>query len=57
MTRKDKKNRTCGCWGHTCAIPQKLQEHLKRKNPCRPHIFQKIRDEHFDICQKHHLFE
>nr|CAG8681746.1 12941_t:CDS:1 [Entrophospora candida] len=31
-----KKNRTCERCGYTCATPQKLREHLKRKNPCRP---------------------
>jgi hypothetical protein len=36
MTRKDKKNRTCDRCGKTVATPQKLREHLERKNPCRP---------------------
>ncbi|CAJ0872512.1 7336_t:CDS:10 [Entrophospora sp. SA101] len=34
-----KKNRTCECCGYTCATPQKLHEHLKRKNPCRSQNF------------------
>lgn len=34
-----KKNRTCERCGYTCATPQKLREHLKRKNPCRPQNF------------------
>jgi hypothetical protein len=34
-----KKNRTCERCGYTCATPQKLREHLKRKNPCRPKNF------------------
>ena len=38
MARKDKKNRTCERCGHQCATPQKLREHLNRKNPCRPRI-------------------
>jgi hypothetical protein len=38
MARKDKKNRTCERCGHQCATPQKLREHLNRKNPCRPCI-------------------
>ncbi|CAG8543823.1 5165_t:CDS:2, partial [Acaulospora morrowiae] len=36
MVRKDKKNRTCNRCGKTVATPQKLREHLERKNPCRP---------------------
>jgi hypothetical protein len=36
MTRLDKKNRTCTRCGYTCATPQKLQQHLNRKNPCKP---------------------
>ncbi|CAH1767214.1 9384_t:CDS:1, partial [Entrophospora sp. SA101] len=31
-----KKNRTCERCSYTCATPQKLRSHLKRKNPCRP---------------------
>ncbi|CAG8601945.1 1572_t:CDS:2, partial [Ambispora gerdemannii] len=32
---KDKKNRTCERYEHTCATLQKLCEHLNRQNPCR----------------------
>jgi hypothetical protein len=32
--RIDKKNRTCERCGYTCATPQKLIQHLNRKNPC-----------------------
>nr|CAG8585016.1 12745_t:CDS:2 [Entrophospora candida] len=34
-----KKNGTCEFCGYTCATSQKLHEHLKRKNPCRPQNF------------------
>src|SRR5215213_4287994 len=37
--RIDKKNRTCKRCGYTCATPQKLREHLERKNPCRAQNF------------------
>nr|CAG8657038.1 10337_t:CDS:1 [Entrophospora candida] len=37
-----KKNRTCERCGYTCATPQKLREHLKRKNPCRPQNFMPV---------------
>src|SRR5215469_3534702 len=33
--RSDKKGTTCPCCGHKCSTPQKLREHLKRKNPCK----------------------
>src|SRR4051794_20014828 len=35
-TRTDKKDTICKCCGHECSTPQKLREHLKRKNPCKP---------------------
>ncbi|PKK57615.1 hypothetical protein RhiirC2_797722 [Rhizophagus irregularis] len=35
-TRSDKKDTICKCCGHECLMPQKLREHLKRKNPCKP---------------------
>ncbi|PKY62894.1 hypothetical protein RhiirA4_490268 [Rhizophagus irregularis] len=35
-TRSDKKDTICKCCGHECLTPQKLREHLKRKNPCKP---------------------
>jgi hypothetical protein len=36
MVRKDKKSTTCNRCGRTLATPQKLREHLNRKNPCKP---------------------
>ncbi|CAJ0753264.1 22757_t:CDS:1, partial [Entrophospora sp. SA101] len=42
-----KKNRTCERCGYTCATPQKLRSHLKRKNPCRPQNFVPKIDEEF----------
>ncbi|CAG8780324.1 6134_t:CDS:1, partial [Rhizophagus irregularis] len=35
-TRNDKKDTICKRCGHECSTLQKLCEHLKRKNPCRP---------------------
>ena len=35
-TRSDKKDTICKRCGHECSTPQKLREHLKRKNPCKP---------------------
>jgi hypothetical protein len=35
-TRTDKKDTICECCGHECSTHQKLREHLKRKNPCKP---------------------
>ena len=35
-SRSDKKNTTCKRCGHKCSTPQKLREHLKRKNLCKP---------------------
>src|SRR5436190_18177719 len=35
-TRSDKKDVICKRCGHECSTPQKLREHLKRKNPCKP---------------------
>ncbi|CAG8729026.1 8476_t:CDS:2, partial [Acaulospora morrowiae] len=35
MVRKDKKNRTCDRCSKTVATPQKLREHLERRNPCQ----------------------
>ena len=35
-TRSNKKDTICKRCGHECSTPQKLREHLKRKNPCRP---------------------
>ncbi|PKB98850.1 hypothetical protein RhiirA5_430705 [Rhizophagus irregularis] len=35
-TRSDKKDTICKRCGHECSTPQKLHEHLKRKNPCKP---------------------
>jgi hypothetical protein len=35
-TRNDKKDTICKRCGHECSTPQKLREHLKRKNPCKP---------------------
>src|SRR3954463_5301860 len=35
-TRTDKKDTICKRCGHECSTPQKLREHLKRKNPCKP---------------------
>ena len=34
-TRSDKKDTICKRCGHECSTPQKLREHLKRKNPCK----------------------
>ena len=34
-TRSDKKDTICNRCGHECSTPQKLREHLKRKNPCK----------------------
>ena len=34
--RSDKKGTTCKRCGRECSTPQKLREHLKRKNPCKP---------------------
>ncbi|CAI2171320.1 11435_t:CDS:2, partial [Funneliformis geosporum] len=34
-TRSDKKDTICKRCGQKCSTPQKLREHLKRKNPCR----------------------
>ncbi|CAB4405240.1 unnamed protein product [Rhizophagus irregularis] len=34
-TRSDKKDTICKRCGHECSTPQKLCEHLKRKNPCK----------------------
>ncbi|RIA97194.1 hypothetical protein C1645_814444 [Glomus cerebriforme] len=34
--RSDKKGTTCKHCGRECSTPQKLREHLKRKNPCKP---------------------
>jgi hypothetical protein len=34
-TRSDKKDTICKCCGHKCSTPQKLREHLKRKNLCK----------------------
>src|SRR5581483_3004476 len=35
-TRSDKKDTICKRCGYKCSTPQKLHEHLKRKNPCKP---------------------
>jgi hypothetical protein len=35
-TRSDKKDTICKRCGHECSTPQKLREHIKRKNPCKP---------------------
>ncbi|CAG8816581.1 14581_t:CDS:2, partial [Racocetra persica] len=35
-TKSDKKVRICKCCGSEYSIPQKLREHLKRKNLCKP---------------------
>ena len=35
-TRSDKKDTICKRCGHECSTPQKLREHLKRKNLCKP---------------------
>ena len=35
-TRSNKKDTICKRCGHECSTPQKLREHLKRKNPCKP---------------------
>ncbi|CAG8608065.1 8810_t:CDS:1, partial [Ambispora gerdemannii] len=35
-TRSDKKNTICKRCGHECSTLQKLREHLKRKNLCKP---------------------
>ncbi|GES72575.1 hypothetical protein GLOIN_2v1477922 [Rhizophagus clarus] len=35
-TRSDKKDTICKRCGHECSTPQKLREHHKRKNPCKP---------------------
>src|SRR3954451_11791323 len=35
-TRSDKKDTICKRCGHECPTPQKLREHLKRKNLCKP---------------------
>ena len=35
-TRTDKKDTICERCGHECSTPQKLREHLKWKNPCKP---------------------
>ncbi|CAG8847869.1 9244_t:CDS:2, partial [Racocetra persica] len=32
----DKKVRICKCCGRECSTSQKLREHLKRKNLCKP---------------------
>ncbi|CAB4418401.1 unnamed protein product [Rhizophagus irregularis] len=34
-TKSDKKDTICKRCGHKCLTPQKLREHLKRKNPCK----------------------
>ncbi|GES92707.1 hypothetical protein GLOIN_2v1788036 [Rhizophagus clarus] len=34
-TRSDKKDTICKRCGHECSTPQKLREHLKRKNLCK----------------------
>ncbi|CAB4439155.1 unnamed protein product [Rhizophagus irregularis] len=35
-TRSDKKDTICKRCGYECSTPQKLREHLKRKNLCKP---------------------
>ncbi|CAG8718814.1 17435_t:CDS:2, partial [Acaulospora morrowiae] len=35
-TRSNKRGTTCERCGRECSTPQKLREHLKRKNPCKP---------------------
>jgi len=35
-SRSDKKNTICKRCGRECSTPQKLREHLKRKNLCKP---------------------
>ncbi|GES87747.1 hypothetical protein GLOIN_2v1473973 [Rhizophagus clarus] len=35
-TRSDKKDTICKRCDHECLTPQKLHEHLKQKNPCKP---------------------
>ena len=35
-SRSDKKDTTCKRCGKVCVNPNKLREHLRRKNPCRP---------------------
>ncbi|RIB11454.1 hypothetical protein C2G38_2203378 [Gigaspora rosea] len=35
-TRSNKKDTICKCCSHKCSTPQKLCEHLKRKNLCKP---------------------
>jgi hypothetical protein len=35
-SRSDKKDTTCKRCGKVCANPNKLREHLRRKNPCKP---------------------
>ena len=35
-TRSDKKDTICKHCGHECSTPQKLREHLKQKNLCKP---------------------
>ena len=35
-TRSDKKDTICKRCGHECSTSQKLREHIKRKNSCKP---------------------
>ena len=35
-SRSDKKDTTCKRCGKVCVNPNKLREHLRRKNPCKP---------------------
>ena len=34
--RSDKKHTICKCCDHECSTPQKLREHLRQKNSCKP---------------------
>jgi multidrug efflux pump subunit AcrB len=45
--RSDKKDTICKRCGHECSTPQKLREHLKRKNLCKS--LQNQRDITFSI--------
>ncbi|CAG8606839.1 1130_t:CDS:1 [Paraglomus occultum] len=47
MARKEKKNTTCERCGKSLSTPQRLREHRRRKNPCKPIITENLLNEEF----------
>jgi len=47
MAIKEKKNTTCERCGKSLSTPQKLREHRRRKNPCKPIVSENLFNEEF----------